>query len=50
MKKLKYIIILLILLILPITINAEEITTNSVLIGTTIGKETKDNFVIYIIS
>lgn len=42
MKKIKYLIILLILLILPITINAEEITTNPVLIGTTIGKETND--------
>ena len=39
MKKL---IILLILLLLPITINAEQIKTDTVLIGTTIGKETND--------
>lgn len=38
----KKIIILLILLLLPITINAEQIKTDTVLIGTTIGKETND--------
>lgn len=38
----KKIIILLILLLLPITINAEQIKTDPVLIGTTIGKETND--------
>ena len=38
----KKIIILLILLLLPITINAEQIKTDTVLIGTSIGKETHD--------
>lgn len=38
----KKIIILLILLLLPITINAEQIKTDTVLIGTSIGKETND--------
>lgn len=42
MKKIKNIIILLVLLLIPFYVSAEEITTDTVLVGTSIGKETND--------